>query len=257
MSVLWAVVVVGLAATDLETVAASARPSVAMLLIGNPEDPTSSGTGFLVTRRWVATNHHVIAHAGRVTAEFADGSRHEAVGLVADDAEHDLALVALADDAGPPLALGDSGPVVNGQQIFILGGPLGLAFTVFDGTISAIRAEGELERLHLDGEWTPKGRLLQLSSNVTYGSSGSPVLDREANVIGVAQSIIPGSRGQGFCVPIEAVKALLTPLAADAKVSSFPRASERTRNLVISMLALVTGLAVWWRSQRRTGGRSP
>src|SRR5687767_15126879 len=81
----------------LQDLAAKAKLSVVLLTMSDGSgQKIGSGTGFFVsTDGLVVTNHHVIEHAAQVTASLADGTKIEALGILADDPDNDLAVIKL------------------------------------------------------------------------------------------------------------------------------------------------------------------
>jgi hypothetical protein len=90
--------------------------------------------------------------------------------------------------------LGSSRSAAEGQRVWIIGNPGGLPGTDSAGEISA---------------FLNRGQLIQITGPLWPGSSGSPVLDRNGKVIGVA--VGPQVEGQtlNFAIPAEFVSAAL------------------------------------------------
>jgi S1-C subfamily serine protease len=56
--------------------------------------PVLEGSGFLVSSDGrIVTNHHVIAGAASATVKLNNGAFFPVEGIIADDVEHDLALI--------------------------------------------------------------------------------------------------------------------------------------------------------------------
>jgi hypothetical protein len=70
----------------------------------------------------------------------------------------------------------------------VIGNPGGLQGTVSDGLISAFREDRSY---------------MQITAPISSGSSGSPVLDEEGKVIGVAVSQIIEGQNLNFAIPVE------------------------------------------------------
>jgi hypothetical protein len=107
------------------------------------------------------------------------------------------------------LPLGDSLAVKPGEHVVAIGHPLGMGNTVSDGLVSAVR--------RLD----PKLTLLQISAPISPGSSGGPIFNERAEVIGVATLYSAEGQNLNFGVPVLYLKPMLlaergTPLAAFA-----------------------------------------
>jgi|SRR5580692_5949148 serine protease Do len=114
--------------------------------------------------------------SGTICAKCAfipSASSFERVDFVAPNA--DLAILKFFAVDVPYLRLGSSQSAVEGQHILVIGNPGGLQGTVSDGLISAFREDRSY---------------MQITAPISPGSSGSPVLDEEGKVIGVAVSQI-------------------------------------------------------------------
>ena len=155
------------------------------------------GSGFFVQRDLIATNHHVIEGAAKVSATLVNTkTRHLVEGFTAVDEEYDIVLLKVAGYGVTPLPLGDSDKVQIGETVYVAGNPKGLIGTFSDGIISAWR-----------DRYTKKERL-QMTAPISPGSSGGPVLDIKGNVIGVSVSIHDGVL-LSFAIPSNALNRLL------------------------------------------------
>ena len=143
------------------------------------ERPSSSGTGFVVAEGRVLTNNHVIAECGRLVVRNAAGARLSGR-VVAADRRRDLALVAVPAEVGPALPFRDSPAVRRGESVvtygFPLSGLLSSGPTLTTGDINALAGLRD----------NPAN--FQISAPVQPGNSGGPLLDSQANVIGVVVS---------------------------------------------------------------------
>jgi S1-C subfamily serine protease len=224
-------------AQDLRELSRTARESVMLLKIFNTGgQEVGAGTGFAVDGGLVVTNLHVIERAARVEAVLADAT-FTVVGVIASDAENDLAILRLDQTSLPPLPLATGVTVEPGERVVVLGNPMGLSGTLSEGIVSAVRDRG-VDHQGRVGEGPP---LLQITAAISPGSSGSPVMTLDGKVIGVAVSYYLGGQNLNFAVPIAAVADLL----ANANPRKLQRALARSRpkgtvvyirNLVISLV---------------------
>lgn len=83
-------------------------------------------------------------------------------------------------------------PVKSGQQIVVVGAPLGLEDTVTTGVVSAFRK-------------TPDGfgTVIQFDASINPGNSGGPVINRSKQVVGIATAKARNAEGIGLAVPIK------------------------------------------------------
>jgi len=157
------------------------------------------GSGVLVdSSGLILTAAHVVQAAEEIKVHFADG--REMSGSVWSSApEADLAVVKLSEPpAGAVVAkLGDSDNVEVGDEVFIVGAPLGISYTLTVGHISARRRVNEL--------WGgfSKAEMFQTDAAIGHGNSGGPMFDLHGDVIGIVSSMISesgGYEGLGFVV---------------------------------------------------------
>jgi S1-C subfamily serine protease len=222
-------------AGSLQELAAKANPSVVLLTVSDSSGRMiSTGTGFFVSPDGtLVTNHHVIEGAAKVTATLSDGRKVEALGVLAADEEKDLAILRVPGDGYPALALGDSHALRMGDEIIVIGSPLGLSGTLSTGIVSALRDEHALEADKAGKHSRAWG--VQITAAVSPGSSGSPIMRPSGEVVAVAVGILVGGQGLNFGIPSEEVKALLQR-AEGAKLAPFAPGggSDIRKNLIIS-----------------------
>ncbi len=171
------------------------------------------GSGFVWdSNGHIVTNHHVVEDAERIIIMFADGAETRAE-IVGSDPASDLAVLKIDADATTdlaPLALGDSNAVRVGQLAIAIGNPFGQEFTTTTGIVSAV---GRTIRSSRTPYSVPK--IIQTDAPINPGNSGGPLLDRQANVIGIAAQIITedgANSGVGFAIPVNTAKQIIPEL---------------------------------------------
>jgi serine protease Do len=155
----------------------------------------SVGSGFFVSSDLVVTNAHVLCtNSDEILVTQSEGKK--LVGRVVKKAQHvDLALVRVAYASARPLPLGDVGDVEVGDKVVIVGSPLGLDFTVHEGSVSSLRRSAN----HV--------AYLQLDAKLNPGNSGGPVIDPQGRVVGIVSLKLTGQgvEGIGLALPINYV----------------------------------------------------
>ena len=114
---------------------------MAIITYDNDGTPHGQGSGFISTISGeVITNLHVIEGASRAEIKTPDGKVYPVTHIVAEDTEGDLVRISAEIPAGKlkPLKLTSVIPQV-GEQIVIVGNPLGLEGTASTGIVSAVR----------------------------------------------------------------------------------------------------------------------
>lgn len=136
-----------------------------------------SGSGFFISKDGLAiTNYHVAANSSRLVITTIDGKTYSDVRILDGDAENDLALLKVAGSGFPYLELADSSRAVQGQKVYAIGSPRGLANTMSEGIISNPR------RILGGTEY------IQISVPIAAGSSGGALINEEGKAIGVTSA---------------------------------------------------------------------
>jgi serine protease Do len=225
-------------AQDLTALARRAKHSVVALeILDRFGRKVGTGTGFFIDPEGlIVTNRHVIEGGSRARAVLANRQTLDVTGVVAADEVNDLAIVKVESGSYPALPLGDSSGIEAGLEIVVLGSPLGLAGSLTEGIVSAVRSEGNLPEWH-------QAPVLQIDAAISPGSSGSPVMNLEGEVVGVAVSQAVFGQNLNFAVPSAAVRELMgaIDLGAPPRPLKAGRAAGTSavpylRNLMISIV---------------------
>jgi serine protease Do len=167
----------------------------------------STGSGFVTSAEGhIVTNHHVIKNATEVWVTFYD-QRMVRVKVVGFDEAIDLAVLVPIEPIGNVRVLnwGSSSQLKAGDDIFVIGNPLGLEFSVSQGIVSHPKREFI----------NPFYAAIQTDASINQGNSGGPVFNIRGEVIGVAVSIASqsgGSQGLGFAIPSDIARVVVDVL---------------------------------------------
>lgn len=185
---------------SLQDLALKVRPSVYLLEVKGADDSlVATGTGFMINNDGIIiTNRHVIENAHSVSAKREDGLRLEIEGITAFSSEIDVVALKTKGDNLPFIELSSSEPTLLkiGDNVAVIGCPLGLEASLTNGIISAIRPEHKNQEVD-----EPMAGFIQITAPISSGSSGSPVCNMEGKVIGVATSSFRGSQNINFAIP--------------------------------------------------------
>lgn len=174
----------------------------------------SIGTGFVVGENLIVTNRHVV---NDTSASYSivdkEGNRHE-VSQIYRDQLNDLALLRIQDGNFAPLELGDSDQLQVGQTVIAIGNALGrFENTVTKGVVSGI-GRGITASNQFGQFQQQLDNVIQTDAALNPGNSGGPLLNIEAQVIGVNVAVGSGAENIGFSIPINEVKSLIEDFAA-------------------------------------------
>jgi len=166
------------------------------------------GSGVLINDNIVLTASHVVANADAIMVQFYDGEAVKAttrrISRMAD-----VAVITLSKaPANPQIAvIGNSDEVRIGEEIFVVGAPMGLPYSLSRGVISGKHAEHQLSN---DGRSL---EFFQTDASINTGNSGGPMYNYKGEVIGIVSSILTrsgGFEGIGFAATSNVARELLT-----------------------------------------------
>ena len=197
------------------------------------------GSGAVIDRQGhILTNGHVVEGAAETQVTLFNGKTYEAK-LVGRDASTDVAVVKIAapSDELFPVTFGDSSRLRVGQRVFALGNPFGLERTLSTGIVSSL------------DRWIPSrnGRrirqIIQIDAAINPGSSGGPLLDTHARMIGINTAIASKtgeSAGVGFAIPVTTIARIVPQLIRTGRVirpeTGIARVAQTERGLLVATL---------------------
>ena len=165
----------GAFAQQARLIAARVMPSIVFIEVTTP-DGDFLGSGFVVAPGIVATAYHVVEGMTSGTARFVNRTGEVAINrLLAYDPDKDLALIAVDTGNATALPLADSSQVTIGDPVWALGNPEGFEGTISEGIVSAVRLSNGIANL-------------QITNSTFPGSSGGPIVNAFAEVVGVLLS---------------------------------------------------------------------
>ncbi len=165
-----------------------------------------AGSGVVISADgYIVTNNHVVEEATNVTVTLTDRTTYDAT-IVGRDEKTDVAVIKINATGLTPAVLGDSSKVVVGQDVIVIGNPLGsLGGSVTAGIVSALDRQISVD----DQTMT----LMQVDAAINPGNSGGGAFDANGNLIGIVNAKTSGSSidNLGFAIPVNIVK----PVIAD------------------------------------------
>ncbi len=155
------------------------------------------GSGFIISQDGIiVTNFHVMEGAYKATVKTTEQS-FDNVKLIVGKPSLDIAILKIEAIGLPPIVMGDSNYVQEGEQVVAIGNPLGLERTISNGIISGVHSSNNIE-------------LIQMTTPVSRGSSGGPIINVYGQVIGITTLATEwGAQNLNFAIPINYIKAII------------------------------------------------
>jgi serine protease Do len=157
--------------------------------IKRPKTPIGMGTGVVFGSDGLfVTNWHVIEKARNVVVfvyDKDDLNEYETE-IIGVDKVMDIAILKIVGELPPIMTKADFGedPQV-GEDIYMIGHPQGMVWTVSKGIISHDRRFVE----------TPWQRMIQTDALLMPGNSGGPLFNENGNIVGINTIIVPSADG--------------------------------------------------------------
>ena len=179
------------------------------LIFGDIRERPGLGTGVIVDERgFILTNSHVIGD-GEVTELMVllhDGQELPAE-VLWNEASLDLAIIKVDEDNLPAANLGDSDNLRVGEITIAIGNPMGLDFerTLTQGVVSGLNRSITTTGGSAEGI----DNFIQTDASINPGNSGGPLLNTDAEVIGINTAKLQTGEGLGFAIPINTAKPII------------------------------------------------
>jgi serine protease Do len=158
----------------------------------------SQGTGFFIDSNGTCiTNYHVLNGCFKATINY-ENKEIQINKIIDYDISADIlkfSINNINNTTYPILSLTSDMPK-KGEDIFVIGSPLGLDKTVSKGIVSSIR-----ENLQF-------GNLIQITAPISSGSSGSPLFNYYGKVIGIATMSYNEGQNLNFAVSSYKIQSL-------------------------------------------------
>ena len=154
------------------------------------------GSGFMVSNKLIVTAAHVVKVPERLVVQFFDGETIPAK-VISSYESADIALIELFRPKlnATTVQFGDSNKMKIGQQVFVVGVPLGVGFSLSSGYISAFKKQSLGKNPFTETDF------IQTDAAINQGNSGGPMFNLEGEVVGIVSHIkskTGGSDGIGY-----------------------------------------------------------
>lgn len=155
--------------------------------------PLMSGTGFFIDSNGKAiSNLHVFKGAYKSQITTSSGKTYLIDNIWYKNDSLDLVTFTIINnkkETFPFLKIAEKMAKI-GDEVFVIGNPIGLDFSVSNGIISSIRQHSEL------------GQIIQTSAPISSGNSGSPLMDMNGVVLGVITYTFTQGQNLNFAISL-------------------------------------------------------
>ena len=165
------------------------------------------GSGIVISKEGlIMTAAHVVESANEVSVKLLNGASYQA-DVVSSSSAADVALIKLRTKPAnlKPVTVGNSSSSKIGEQILIIGAPLGLEHSLSVGHISRKMNKNVISNGEMAG-------FIQTDASINHGNSGGPMFNMKGELIGIVSFILSNSggfEGLGFAVDINTAKKVL------------------------------------------------
>lgn len=176
-----------------------------------------SGSAIALGGGFFATNYHVVGKAEEVML-VADEEFLPAV-VIGRDPALDVAVLFSANDMfmgfSRQMPFSSKLSVLPGQQVFVIGYPLGAGRSISSGIVSAIERFLPLNT----SAWTT--RFIQTDAAISPGNSGGALINQCGELLGMVtlKNLAPGVENVGYALSLETLEPLVAEIIDTGRVS--------------------------------------
>ncbi len=186
--------------SDSKSIESIAESVLYLELFDEDSQLIGTASGFLIDDGMtIVTNYHVIEEAYSIVARPKEGKlRTRCNTILAYDIGADLAVLRCDSYLNvEPLTLGNAHLVSQGDNVYAIGYPLGVANTLSDGIVSSVYEDD----FGVD--------VIQITAPISGGSSGGPVVNTDGEVIGVICAYYERAQNLNISISVSELKTLL------------------------------------------------
>ena len=179
---------------DAESVFENAWRSVVVVVTDDGQ-----GGGVVINEpNQVATNCHVVDESPNSIRVYKGENRRavrdapHSAEIVSGDRERDVCILSVPGLWAIPAKIRPAAELEIGEEVYAVGTPRGLDFSISNGIVSQLRAEA--------GESAP---LIQTSAAISPGSSGGGLFDSRGRLVGLTTWKIREGENLNFAIPVD------------------------------------------------------
>ncbi len=165
------------------------------------------GSGVIISKDGlILTAAHVVESANEVVVKLQNETTLKA-DVLSSSSAGDVALIKLRNPPSNLIAVkpGDSETTKIGEQILIIGAPLGLEHSLSVGHVSRKMKKNMITNGEMAG-------FIQTDASINHGNSGGPMFNMKGELIGIVSFILSqsgGFEGLGFAVDVNTARKVL------------------------------------------------
>ena len=189
---------------DLSSVIERVKESIVYIMISELEDPAinptknSACSGAVIENQYIITNYHCIHNQKYIRVFYWDKNdweEHE-VSIIGRDPLADLALLEVTDKETPvPFLKFAEGELKTGDEVFAMGHPMGMTWTVTKGILS------NTDRFARH----PYVKAVQTDAAINRGNSGGPLMNMKGEIVAINSLMISKvNENAGLAISIRA-----------------------------------------------------
>lgn len=190
------------AAPDIKDVLRQIEPAVGIVWTQDQKDQLRGhGSGFFLTADGeFVTNRHVLQGAYSAYIEMANGKKYRVIKVLASHPALDMVKVKVETrDEQVPFLKTAAGLPEKGDRVLAYGNPKEFTFVVTEGIVSAIQ---QVQGMGGD-TW------IQFTAPVSQGNSGGPLINMNAEVVGIVTWGRTSGQNLNFALPMYELRNLL------------------------------------------------
>lgn len=166
------------------------------------------GSGFAIDKNIIITNAHVVEDFIDVSVKLYNDETCSGK-VIKIDKNIDLALIQV-DKALTPLKLGSEDNISIGKEVYAIGAPKDIPYTMTKGIISAKNRK------------IGSNQYIQIDASINSGNSGGPLIDENGEVIGINTMKMVDAEGIGFAIGTSYINDFINDVAPKSNITKEP-----------------------------------
>lgn len=211
----------------------------------NKETLVGTASGIIISKDgYIVTNNHVVEDCEKYTVKVNSTDSMESktydATLCGTDGDTDLAVLKINGTNLPAAKLGDSDKLHLGDDVVIIGNPLGYETSVSKGVVSGLNRQVSDSVRGLSS--------IQTDAAINRGNSGGALFNAYGEVVGVVNEkrVDNYAESLGFAITINEAKGVIEDLISKGYVSGRSAIGIRYQNIT-EEIAQYRGLVAGWR----------